>query len=192
MHDDVRQMTFCVHCGPNVRIDDDGTCSSCGADAYGNGIEYIERLREQVAEKSEALEIFQGKLSEACGMLADNAKTIGQLRVAAWKIADEREEAEARVEELEKELLLEMNANEEKGRRIEKLEAKVSEQVRLRAHELRTFHPEDHVTIPNDCIDKAWAKIQRARPLYHRGMERALEIIGIVDDGEGGWRMEDE
>jgi len=105
----------------------------------------------------------------------------------------EIERLRARIEELEKELLLEMNANEEKGRRIEKLEAKVSEQVRLRAHELRTFHPEDHVTIPNDCIDKAWAKIQtRAEPVYHQGMERALEIIGIVDDGEGGWRMSDD
>ena len=41
-------MTFCVHCGPNVKIDDDGTCSSCGSDAYGKGIEYIERLRAEL------------------------------------------------------------------------------------------------------------------------------------------------
>ena len=42
------EMTFCVHCGPNVKIDDDGTCSSCGSDAYGKGIEYIESLRAEV------------------------------------------------------------------------------------------------------------------------------------------------
>ena len=42
------EMTFCVHCGPNVKIDDDGTCSSCGSDAYGKGIEYIERLRAEL------------------------------------------------------------------------------------------------------------------------------------------------
>jgi len=51
----------------------------------------------------------------------------------------------------------------------------------------------DLVFIPAERIDKAWAKIQtRAEPVYHQGMERSLEIIGIVDDGEGGWRMSDD
>jgi len=110
---------------------------------------------------------------------------------------DEIERLRARIEECENSKNLLSNSNYELCEkitalraRIEELEAKVSEQVRLRAHELRTFHPEDHVTIPNERIDKAWAKIQtRAEPVYHQGMERALEIIGIVDDGEGGWRM---
>ena len=132
-----------------------------------------ERLRAEVAEKSEALEIFQGKLTEACGMLADNAKTIGQLRAAAWKIADEREEAEGKF-----------------CRRIEELEQQLSYAHRC---PFCAIDGDETVIIPNERIDKAWAKIQtRAEPVYHQGMERALEIIGIVDDGEGGWRMSDE
>ena len=48
------EMTFCVHCGPNIKIDDDGCCSSCGADAYGKGIEYIESLRAELNEAADA------------------------------------------------------------------------------------------------------------------------------------------
>jgi len=76
--------------------------------------------------------------------------------------------------------------------RIEELEAKVSEQVRLRAHELRTFHPEDHVNIPKDRIDKAveWHRLclggGAAYPWEYTGW--MLEELGIVECGECGGR----
>jgi len=55
------EMCVCVHCGPNIKIDDDGCCSSCGCDAYGKGIEYIESLRAELKgwQDKEAHEAMQ-------------------------------------------------------------------------------------------------------------------------------------
>lgn len=37
-----RLKTFCVQCGPNVLIDEDGCCTTCGGDAAGP---WVERVR---------------------------------------------------------------------------------------------------------------------------------------------------
>lgn len=36
-------MTFCVQCGPNVAIDEDGCCATCGADASGPAVNHLKR-----------------------------------------------------------------------------------------------------------------------------------------------------
>jgi hypothetical protein len=38
-------VTLCPQCGPNVGVDEDGCCTTCGADATGPGVEYAESLR---------------------------------------------------------------------------------------------------------------------------------------------------
>lgn len=42
---DLRVHTFCPEHGINCKIDDDGTCSACGASAVGPALDEIERLR---------------------------------------------------------------------------------------------------------------------------------------------------
>lgn len=56
---DTRVHSFCPDHGINCKIDDDGTCSSCGASAVGKtGLDEIERLRddlEQTCEKKDSI-----------------------------------------------------------------------------------------------------------------------------------------
>ena len=46
--------TFCVECGPGVKVDEDGLCVLCGATATGSALSYINRLRAQVEELEDA------------------------------------------------------------------------------------------------------------------------------------------
>lgn len=31
--------TLCPHCGPDVHVDEDGCCATCGCDAMGQGVD---------------------------------------------------------------------------------------------------------------------------------------------------------
>lgn len=46
-----RLNTFCPDCGPNVEVDEDGCCVSCGADATGPGVEKVAQLLEDLAHE---------------------------------------------------------------------------------------------------------------------------------------------
>ena len=41
--------TFCPEHGINCKVDDDGTCSACGASAVGPALDEIERLAAEIA-----------------------------------------------------------------------------------------------------------------------------------------------
>ena len=47
---DNRVGSFCPEHGINCKIDDDGTCSACGASAVGTALDEIERLKARVEE----------------------------------------------------------------------------------------------------------------------------------------------
>src|SRR5512135_302356 len=39
---DYRELvTLCPECGPNVSVDEEGLCATCGATAFGRGIKYV-------------------------------------------------------------------------------------------------------------------------------------------------------
>lgn len=40
-------VTWCAQCGPDVAIDEDGCCATCGATATGEGAERAARLEEE-------------------------------------------------------------------------------------------------------------------------------------------------
>ena len=42
--------TWCAQCGPDVRVDPDGCCATCGSDAVGYGANEAHRLAARVAE----------------------------------------------------------------------------------------------------------------------------------------------
>lgn len=43
--------SLCLECGPNISVDEEGCCSSCGAQAFGPWLERIaDALREKDAE----------------------------------------------------------------------------------------------------------------------------------------------
>lgn len=64
--------TWCPQCGPHVRVDGDGCCESCGADAAGAGadraivaIAELERIRRELTRLGERLEdTFRGGYSD--------------------------------------------------------------------------------------------------------------------------------
>ena len=55
--------TFCPEHGINCKVDDDGTCSACGASAVGPALAEIERLRTHIEE----LEGERNHLNERLG-----------------------------------------------------------------------------------------------------------------------------
>lgn len=60
-------MTFCVQCGPNVRVDEDGCCVHCGVTAIGP---YADELRRAAAPE----------LLEALKALVDRCECYGRER----------------------------------------------------------------------------------------------------------------
>lgn len=56
--------TFCPECGPNIAIDEDGSCHTCGNGAFGQGIEKINLLIRQARE--EVREEIVNQVAAAC------------------------------------------------------------------------------------------------------------------------------
>lgn len=53
---DIVVHSFCPEHGINCKIDDDGTCSSCGASAVGPALDTIERQRAVIEAAEEVSE----------------------------------------------------------------------------------------------------------------------------------------
>lgn len=47
--------TFCTECGPNVSFDEDGCCMSCGGLCIGDGVKFVEDLRQENEKLHEQL-----------------------------------------------------------------------------------------------------------------------------------------
>ena len=59
--------TWCPQCGPDVRVDEDGCCALCGADAMGAGADEADRLRARVAALTECLRGYVTNCEQCSG-----------------------------------------------------------------------------------------------------------------------------
>ena len=63
--------TWCPQCGADVRVDEDGCCQGCGADAVGEGADEAHSLRKLVAAAEDRARAATGLVDALEGVLYD-------------------------------------------------------------------------------------------------------------------------
>jgi hypothetical protein len=96
MSGDYRVYTFCPEHGINCKIDDDGTCSSCGATAVGQALNEIEKLLLQRIESDGGFDEQKREAERLRAELVDAKKDHARLRhtLATSKARSDRLTAE--------------------------------------------------------------------------------------------------